>query len=235
LGVQGASIHQEYQILKRFGLNLHPRYALVFFLGNDIRELTGYLTDAEMQRLLRLPVSDHSTPYVDITPPSDRPLSDRLRLSAYVDTPYVTKAYEFLKNRSRIARAEGARASAEARQSATHPQGDPGRALALQVHLRVLSKIQDLAEQHRFRLTNVFIYTGGFSEEPFYEGVLKSYCEAQGIDFYSLRDGFEAAMGAGEKPFLVGDGHFADDGARLAAKLVYQHMMASAGQRANAR
>jgi hypothetical protein len=230
LGVQGASIHQEYQILKRFGLKLHPRYALVFFLSNDIRELTGYLTDAEMQRFLHLPVANHSTPYVEIIPPSYR-----LRVGANFDTPYVMKAYDFLKKRIRIARPEWAGADGEPWQSAAHLQGDPRGALALQFHLRALSKIQDLADQHRFHFTNVFIYTGALSEESIYEGILKSYCEAQGIDFYSLRDGFEAAMGAGEKPFLVGDGHFADHGARLAAKLVYQHMMASAGQRANAR
>jgi hypothetical protein len=235
LGVQGASIHQEYQILKRFGLTLHSRYALVFFLGNDISDLTGYLTDAEMQRLLRLPVSDHSTPYVEIRPLSDRPPSHRLRLSAYVDRPYVMKAYEFLKKRTSIAHAEGAGASGEARQSATQGQGDPRMALALQFHLRTLSKIQDLAERHRFRFTHVFIYTGMSSEERVYESILKSYCEAQGIGFYSLRDGFEAAMREGDELFLRGDGHFADHGARLAARLVYRHMMESAGQEANGR
>ena len=235
LGVSGGYIHQEYQILKQFGLRLHPQYVLVFFLSNDISDLTLHLTDAEMQRFLRLPVSDHSTPYFEVKPPSDRPPSAGRRISAYLGEAYVTKAFEFVQHRIRTVRAEAAGASGDAGRPVAHVQEDPRMALALQFHLRALSKIQDLADRHRFHFTNVFIYTGWMSEEPLYETILKSYCEGQGIDFFSLREGFAAAMKAGERVFLERDAHFADSGARLAARLVYRHMMGSAGQRPDAR
>ena len=231
LGVSGGYIHQEYQILKHFGLRLHPRYVLVFFLSNDISDLTLHLTDEEMHRFLRLPVSDHSTPYFEADRLPDRPRSVRGRFSATLGELYLVKAFGFVRQRLRAARAEGAGASGAAGGPGAQGQADPRMALALQFHLRALSKIQDLADRHRFHFTNVFIYTAWMSDEPVYESILRSYCAAQGIDFYSLREGFAAAMGAGEKVFLERDAHFADSGARLAARLVYRHMMESAGQR----
>ena len=69
LGMQGAGIHQEYQVLKRFGVPLAPRYVFLFFLVNDIFDLTTALTDRDMERLLALPVEDHTIPYFDIQPP----------------------------------------------------------------------------------------------------------------------------------------------------------------------
>jgi hypothetical protein len=48
LGIQGGSIHQEYQILKTYGISLKPKYVFVFFLVNDIHDLTVYLSASIM-------------------------------------------------------------------------------------------------------------------------------------------------------------------------------------------
>lgn len=219
LGMQGASIHQEYQVLKNFGIRLQPKYVFLFFLHNDITDLPEVLTDVEMRRFLALPISDHATPYLDMRPASDRPP----RIS-YFDDLYVVKAYEVLRKGLGSLRIRSAGAFGGDWQSLEPFRENPRLALAMRFHLHALLKFQDLADRHRFRFMNVFIFTEGFSEQSTYEGVLQTFCRGHGIDFLSLREEFEAAMRRGEQLFLKGDGHFSDGGSRLAAKLIAQHI-----------
>ena len=67
-GIQGICAHQEYQILKTFGLQLKPEYVFMFFFVNDIQDLVVYLKDREFTNFLNIPVGDHTTPYFRIKP-----------------------------------------------------------------------------------------------------------------------------------------------------------------------
>ena len=87
LGMQAAGIHQEYQVLKRFGVPLAPRYVFLFFLVNDIFDLTVALTDQDMERFLALPVEDHTTPYFDRQPPYEPSLRLRRPVAGAVRVP----------------------------------------------------------------------------------------------------------------------------------------------------
>lgn len=216
LAAQGNSIHQEYQVLKSFGLRLKPAYVFLFFLANDITDLTVFLTDDEMRRLLSIPVADHATPYFEIKPARRRTGG----LASFLDDLYVRRAYQFLKK----ALGSGGRARAEAFtaewESRPPFQGNPRMTLAMQFHLQALRKIQHLANANNFRFTNIFIYTGYWPEEPLYEAILESFCRAQGIRYLSLREDIGRAMKRGEQVFLPGDGHFSDAGTRLVARVI---------------
>jgi lysophospholipase L1-like esterase len=216
LAAQGNSIHQEYQVLKTFGLRLKPAYVFLFFLHNDITDLTVFLTDDEMRRFLSIPVADHATPYFEI-----KPARQRTRWFApFLDDLYVRKAYQFLKK----VLWSGGRAQAEAFTAEWEPlppfHGNPRMPLAMQFHLQALRKIQHLANMYNFRFINVFIYTGLGQAEPLYEGILESFCKTQGIRFVSLRDEIERAVRRGEQVFLPQDGHFSDAGTRLVARVI---------------
>jgi len=56
LGMPSSSIHQEYQTLKNFGVQLEPEYVFLFFLYNDIQELVVHFTDEEFTRFMEIPV-----------------------------------------------------------------------------------------------------------------------------------------------------------------------------------
>ena len=221
LGIQQNSIHQEYQVLKHFGIKLQPEYVFVFFLQNDIIDLTMSLRDEEMEKFLDIPISDHQTPYFETRPLLTNWLHP---INQYVRELYVIKAYIFLKKYLRTgqyANAESLIEDNDSWQSLSFFQHQPRLLLATKFHLQALRKIQDLADTYHFKFVNIFVYTGFFrNEEDLYEQVLQAFCHKHDIEFLSLRNGFQAALENGQKLFLEGDGHFSEQGARLAAELI---------------
>ena len=220
LGIQGASIHQEYQVLKNFGLKLRPRFVFVFFLANDIRDLVVQLSGEDMQKFLNLAVDDHTSPYFEIPQIRHKGFS----LSTYLRELYMVKAFDFLIKDIRIYLLSNAYALEYSGESLPLFQKNPRLLLAMRFHLYALRKIQHLAERHRFHFMNMFIYTGQFDpdEEGLYEHTLAAYCQTMGIPFYSLKDDIQRAITSGEEVFLKGDGHFAPQGARLVARILAQ-------------
>lgn len=230
LGIQQNSIHQEYQVLKHFGIKLQPKYVFVFFLQNDIIDLTMSLRDGEMKKFLAIPISDHQTPYVEATPLLTNWLHS---INQYVRELYVIKAYIFLKKYLRTgqyANAESLIEDVDSWQSLPFFQEQPRFLLAMKFHLHALRKIQDLADTYHFSFVNIFVYTGFFkNEEDLYEEILQSFCHKHDIAFLSLKNSFQAAREDGQELFLKGDGHFSEQGARLAAKVLFAllHEMSS--------
>jgi hypothetical protein len=136
LGMQAAGIHQEYQVLKRFGVPLAPRHVFLFFLVNDIFDLTAALTDQDMERFLALPVEDHTTPYFDIQPP----YKPSMRLGDQWRELYAFRALEFLWYHLERPLARQA-AAAETDWDQPIFRQKPRYALAMRVHLRALLKM----------------------------------------------------------------------------------------------
>jgi hypothetical protein len=216
LGMQAAGIHQEYQVLKRFGVPLAPSHVFLFFLVNDIFDLTAALTDRDMERLLALPVEDHTTPYFDIQPPYE----PSMRLRDRWRDLYVYRALEFLYYHLERPRPRPA-AAAETDWDQPIFRTKPRYALAMRVHLRALLKIQDLARRHGFRFVHVFIATGGAGlEEPVYARILAAFCREHGIAYYDLGEVMERERADRAKLTLRGDGHFSDLGGRWVARLL---------------
>jgi hypothetical protein len=213
LGMQGSSIYQEYEILKAIGLGLHPRYAFAFFLGNDIDDL-GLLSVDEIEAFLRTPVHDHTTRYVKSPPAPPPEPSPGARLREL----YVYRAFDFLRHHL-----EGLVPWPRAASAQAYAAGSRG-GLQLRFHLHALGKMQDLATRHGIAFVYVFIYTGVLADEPALEQVLSDYCAANGIAFLTLRPAIERAVRNGEGVFLPGDGHFADAGARLVARVLAEYI-----------
>ena len=221
LGIQGGSIHQAYQILKTYGRALHPHHVYLFFLVNDIHDLTVYLSDHEIKRFLDIPIEDHSQPYFHVKPQRRKYFDYKF----YTNELYVFKAYEFFKSYIQKHWLQASRAEASSWESLAWFDKRPRYRLAMKFHLHALRKIRQLAISDHFRFTHVFIYTGmRAAQEDMYEHILEAFCQAHDIDFYSLRDDFERALKNGETLFLPADGHFTDRGAQLVAQLLEQHM-----------
>lgn len=223
LGIQQNSIHQEYQVLKHFGMKLQPKYVFVFFMQNDIIDLTMSLHDEEMEKFLAIPISDHKTPYFEATPLLTNWLHP---INQYVRELYVIKAYVFLKKYLRTgqyANAENLIGDyADSWQTLPFFQEQPRLLLAMKCHLHALRKIQDLADTYHFKFVNIFLYTGFYeNEEDIYEQIFQSFCHKHGIAFLSLRDAFQAAFDDGQELLLKVDGHLSEQGARLAAKVLF--------------
>ena len=98
LGIQGSSIHNEYQVLKTFGLGLRARYVFLFFLANDIDDL-GRLGEAALAAFLDTAVSDHATPFFDARPPKQPWWGARAyrAIETRWDDLSVVKAFDFLR------------------------------------------------------------------------------------------------------------------------------------------
>jgi hypothetical protein len=211
LGIQGAGIHEEYQVFKRFGVALRPRYAFLFFLVNDIYDTTCTLTDRDMERFLATAVDDHDTPYFDAGP------APKIRWRDYLREFYVVKAIDFLVH-SLLPRPA---AAAETWESEPLFERKPRYRLAMRFHLHALLKMQNLASRNGIDLVNVFIPTGGFrDEEPLYRRILESFCREHGIRFYDLGDGFARAPIRHSRMILPHDGHFSDAGSDVVADLL---------------
>jgi hypothetical protein len=225
LGIQGSSIHDEYQVLKAFGVSLRPRFVFLFFLANDIDDL-GLLTEREMSAFLSTPITDHSTPYFHIGIPRKQPwqVTWFRAFESHLQDLYVVKAWDFLRGYVR-ARSDNPAEAAEDALSLLPPiPGGPKAILAMRFHLHALQKIQNLANQNHFQVVNVFTYTGVIPAEAAYEEILERYCRTHAIAFLSLRSAFERALSNREDVFLKGDGHFSDAGAHLAAEALARYI-----------
>jgi hypothetical protein len=172
LGIQGISIHEEYQVLKTFGVNLHPRFVFLFFLVNDIRGLAETLNDEEMKKFLSLPIDDHESPYFEIPENTDWPDG----LPAYLKEIYVIKSIDFFIRYIQTYLLGNANAFENTWQDQTFFEKNPRFLLAMKFHLYALRKIQNIAERHGFRFVNVFIYTGVSYPDPesSYEDILEN-------------------------------------------------------------
>jgi lysophospholipase L1-like esterase len=225
LGIQGSSIHDEYQVLKAFGLSLRPRYVFLFFLANDIGDLRR-LTEREMSAFLQTPVADHSTPYFEIPAPRTKPWSVAWSqaLDAQLEDLYVVKAWGFLRDYLRARLGRPAEASEDVLSSLPPIPGGIEVIPAMRFHLHALRKVQNLADRNHFQFVNVFAYTGVIRDESAYEKVLEAFCRRHGIAFLSLRPAFEGALRDGVDLFLKDDGHLADSGARLAAEALARYV-----------
>ena len=225
LGIQGSSIHNEYQVLRTFGLGLRPRYVFLFFLANDIDDL-GRLGEAVQAAFLDTAISDHATPFFDDRPPKRRWWGARAyrAIQTRLDDLSVMKAFAFLRDAVH-ARWEAPAEASEADWGAlpTLP-ADAGSVLAMRFHLHALRKIQNLADRHQFMFVNVFTYSGHLPHEAAYEKILEAFCGAHGIAFLSLRPAFEQAVRNGQEVFLKADGHLSDGGARLAAQVLARYI-----------
>lgn len=213
LGLQGASSHQEYQILKRWVGELRPRYVFVFFLYNDVEDLTAYLTDEEMMRFVSAPADAGEVEYFD---PAAR--VDAGGLASVLRGSYAARAISVLVRL--IRRDLVGSADAHAAQLPGSFVGNRRMALALVFHEMALRRMKHIAEDHGAQFVEVLVYTGRPGPEEFYEEVLGRFCAEHDIALISLRDAFVAAEARGEKLFLQRDGHYAPAGAALAARVV---------------
>ena len=225
MGMQGICIHQEYQLLKHFGLALHPKYVLVFFLQNDIHDLTVHLSDEEMQRFLELPVSDHTTPYSKGAIISHDWWDPVVQ---YLNELYLIKMGKLLKHYLTKGMTSAYAETFDEYDWKGHAlfQVQPRLRLAMKFHLHALLKMQNLAQQHNMTLIHIFIYTGMNKEANIYKKILSLFCQKHLISFFSLEDGFKDAINRKQDVFLTqnNDGHFSQQGAELAAKLVAQYL-----------
>jgi hypothetical protein len=251
LGIQGAGIHQEYQVLKRYGMALKPSYVFLFFLVNDINDIVFSLSEQEMQRFLDLPVEDHESTYFDVVA---APHDGGFPLRAYRRELYVFKALEFFRQYVRPVPARR-ESKAERERQARPPRDrgtllhevrapvqrktptptrweelppfvkDPGKVPAMRFHLRALLKIQDLTRRGGADFVNVFIPTRGFrDQEPYYEKILRNFCAENGIKYYNLEDGFRRSGLNRASVTLKDDGHLSDLGARVVARLLFSYV-----------
>jgi hypothetical protein len=225
LGIQGSSIHDEYQVLKAFGVSLHPRYVFLFFLANDIADL-ALLTESEMSAFLGTPLDDHSTPYFDTRTPRKQAwhVAWSRAVESHLEDLYVVKAWGFLRGSLRARLGKPAEASEDVLSLVGPFPGGPEAALAMRFHLHAVRKIQNLADRNHFQVVNVFTYTGAIRDEAAYEKILEAFCRIHGIAFLSLRPAFERALRNGEDVFLKEDGHLSDAGARLAAEVLARYI-----------
>jgi hypothetical protein len=243
LGMQGSSIHQEYQILKRFGRQFQPEVVFLFFLYNDIEDL-NYLNKEEKQKFLSSPVNDHETLYFNVIPFETNPfrrhwldilkyclwgsrtykafvfLINSLRMPVSSDSPGSNDSLELQVPQSRMF--ENSEKFDDVWQSLPLFRDNPELVLSMQFHLYALRKIQNLADTDHFRFVHVFIYTGMAKKELIYEKILRTFCKTQGIGFFSLKENFQVAIKQNNKLFLEGDGHFSDTGARITAQVLYE-------------
>ena len=215
LGIQGSSIHEEYQVLKTFGVNLHPRFVFLFFLVNDIRGLAETLDDKEMIRFISLPVDDHKSPYFEIPETT----YESYGLSAYLREFYVVKSFDFMVKYIHTYLFRNANAFENSWHELAFFEANPRFLLAMKFHLYALRKIQNIAKINNFNFVNVFIHTGVSYPDPesIYENILEDYCNTYAIPFYNLKDELILAAAQGKEVVLKRDGHFSDAGARVVA------------------
>ena len=243
LGQQGAGIHNEYQILKHDGVLLQPKLVFLFFLNNDIKDLTLNLNEKDRSRFLKIPIGDHTSRYIS----TDRKVTRLLRAwETACQDPYIVKGGIFIlnsltkKRRSSLYPEENSEpsglsvANPEDRNE-TREQISPDPYLesmwrmlppfasnsalqqSMKFHLKALLKIKDLAENKKFKFTYVFIYTGLPYDDLFLH-ILKSFCEMNNINFLNMKSTFENAQANGHELFLPRDGHFTSKGAYVTAE-----------------
>ena len=244
LGEQSAAMDYEYEILKHDAARLNPPWVFIFFLNNDISDLESRLTETEMRRFLALPIEDHTTRYFDLKPPRHFSRSaGRLRnlyvvrsalMFKHLMQGRIAKLQEW-RRRNPVAGAgaeiavpadiSGVKGTAAGGEMSDQPAwmseppfaGDNFKQLAMEFHLRAILKANDFANRRGMRLTYVFIAVPQPDDELF-EPIIRDYCAANHIQFFSLRPALERARRAGIDIYLPGDGHFSAQGAAVTAR-----------------
>jgi hypothetical protein len=222
LGMQGSSVHQEYHILKEFGLRFESQFVFLFFLSNDIHDLTIYLEDTEMRQFLVQQTDSMDIDYLLHSP--QKPW--RLFFYRIKEELYVMRAAKALRAFLKQHFVNEAHASSLSWDTLPLFRDNPRFSLAMQFHLNALRTMHVVARQHDMRLVNVFIYTGQEQyeeEESVYEEILHNFCTVENIPFLSLR---EMVRQHPERHtlFLHNDGHFSPSGARLVAQALAEYM-----------
>jgi SGNH hydrolase-like domain, acetyltransferase AlgX len=249
LAEQGGAMDYEYEILKHDAVRLHPRYVFIFFLNNDITDVEGRLSDAEMRRFLELPLGDHTTRYFRLKH------IHRHKSNFAISNFYVARSWFLLEHlvgarfaqllaswhQSRAVMTAAGPAPSSAAAMPKNPAqndasaseqpawmtqppfaGDPRMQLAIQFHLHAILKAKDFADRHGIRLAYVFIAVP-LPYDSLYEGIIANYCRANGISFFSLRPALDDAQRAGMQVYLPADGHFSDAGAAITADVLADH------------
>jgi lysophospholipase L1-like esterase len=223
LGMQGASAHQEYQIMKKFALDLKPKFVFLFFLTNDIKDLTVYLTDEQMHQFIEQQSDIKNIRYFKIT---HWPFWKRLINNFYNDLYVARASYALLKILTRNF-VQSADASPNSPHSLPLFVEFPRLKVALDFHLDAVKKMHLIATENNIIFTNVFIYTGQkhyAKEESVYEKEIQYFCQTHNIPFLNLHEIFNKKMKEGEMLFLENDGHFSPQGAQLAAKVLASYI-----------
>jgi hypothetical protein len=219
LGMQGAAAHSEYQIVKRYALDLRPRYLLVFFLNNDVEDLL-LLSEEQMMRFVTAPPEQRDVAYFD-APPSASPSGDELW--DVVEGMYVYRALRVLG--TLLQRDVLGTSTAHAAPLPPGFRRNRLMSLAFLFHEMAVRRMHLMARDRSIELVHVFLYTGQPNRgEGFFEEVLARFCAAEGIPFLSLRPPLEAAFARGDEPFLEGDGHLSPVGAQIVAESLARWM-----------
>jgi lysophospholipase L1-like esterase len=221
LGIQGGSVYQEYQILKRFALKLEPKFIFLFFLANDIHDLTVYLSDEKMRQFMSRGMEAVGNLEISRQSRVGMPI---LKLSQDL---YVARAiYASWKLLSQHT-TRSAAASAENWHSLSLFSENPRLALAMEFHLDALKKMYAIASGSNIAFVNAFIYTGlehFAKEEPVYEKIIQDFCRSEGIPFLNLRKVLADQTEKGSALFLENDGHFSAQGARVIAEFLANYI-----------
>ena len=210
LGMQGASIHNEYQILRHYGLSLDPRFVVVFFLANDVSlDLQAYLTDDEMLRFIQSPPDQFEVDYFE---PIRR--NDNDRLLDDINSFYSVRALDILRRLLGIGVPDASAARIH--------RWTQRESLAMFFNGEALKRMDAMVARQGAQLLHVFVYTGGtyYRGEDAYEESLREVCRRNGIGWLSLRKAMQSVRDRGVDPFLPGDGHFSAAGAEAAAAAV---------------
>lgn len=211
LGMQGASAHEEFQLLRSPGLSLDPKVAVVFFLYNDPTDLLDRLSQEEMNELVFSPPRDLDAPY----------FTQRRRVGPdafreWISGFYSVRALDAVSELANRAWKESGNAHA-----ARRPFWGKEANLALGAHNELVRRMNRLARENDVVLLHVFIDTGQRPRlESRFERILRTLSDAEGIPFLSLGPAFDAARAAGHEPFLPKDGHFSAKGAHVVAETI---------------
>ena len=222
LGMQGSSAHQEYHILKEFALPLAPRFAFLFFLSNDIEDLTVQLKEEEMKRFLAQQTDIMDIRYIL----SLHRIHWKLFFYLIKQDLYTTRSIKAFRTLFRQYFVTDAHASPPSWGTLPLFRDSPRHSLAMQFHLDALRKMYAIAQQHNITFVNVFIYTGEeqyAEKEPVYEAILHDFCHAENIPFLSLRE-MVREHPERQTLFLQHDGHFSQSGTRLVAQVLAEYM-----------
>lgn len=222
LGIQGGSAYQEYQILKKFATELEPRFVFLFFLSNDIHDLTVYLTDNQMRQFM-----SQGVPAVTNLEVSRQSLFwKHAILNLLQDLYFVRAAYASFELLSRRVMRSAAASEKNWRSTPLFIE-NPRYELAMEFHLDALKKMHMIASSNNIKFINVFIYTGHdhfAKEEPVYEKIIEDFCRTEGITFVSLRKLLVDEAENKGALFLENDGHFSAQGARVVAEFIADYI-----------
>jgi hypothetical protein len=214
MGIQGASIHTEYQIFKHDVIGLSPEYAFLFYLDNDISDLSKQLSISEMEALIAQDINSPALNYFE-----QKPLSIMRKISSYFEGVYflrlITAAGRQLWHQSISA------------SNASIMPLDDTFSLELRFHITALMRIQQLSQQNSIKLIHVFISRYRLTNdnnELKHKEVLEQYSNEAGIPFIDLSDYYPVNDVDLKALFLVNDNHFSPRGAEEVSKILRDYL-----------